>query len=116
MYVPSMSDIGRLLDASTAEVQLTLSSYLVDFAVGQIIYGPISDRHGRKSVLLMALLLSCAGSLARAAATTHRKVDRRALRQWRLAPAPAAWMAMQSRLAAVWPSGRRHNPSPRKGA
>jgi MFS transporter, DHA1 family, multidrug resistance protein len=34
MYVPSMPDIGRLLDASTAEVQLTLSSYLVDFAVG----------------------------------------------------------------------------------
>jgi MFS transporter, DHA1 family, multidrug resistance protein len=70
MYVPSMPDIGRLLGASTAEVQLTLSSYLVGFAVGQIIYGPISDRYGRKPVLLTALVLFCAASLACAAAPT----------------------------------------------
>jgi MFS transporter, DHA1 family, multidrug resistance protein len=68
MYVPSMPDIGRLLDASTSEVQLTLSSYLVGFAIAQIIYGPISDRCGRKPVLLMALGLFCAASLACAAA------------------------------------------------
>jgi MFS transporter, DHA1 family, multidrug resistance protein len=70
MYVPSMPDIGRLLGASTAEVQLTLSSYLVGFAIGQIIYGPISDRYGRKPVLLTALLLFCAASLACAVAPT----------------------------------------------
>jgi MFS transporter, DHA1 family, multidrug resistance protein len=70
MYVPSMPDIGRLLGASAAEVQLTLSSYLVGFAIGQIIYGPISDQYGRKPVLLTALVLFCAGSLACAAAPT----------------------------------------------
>ena len=42
LYVPSMPEIGRLLGASPAEVQLTLSSYLVGFAFGQIIYGAIS--------------------------------------------------------------------------
>jgi DHA1 family bicyclomycin/chloramphenicol resistance-like MFS transporter len=68
MYVPSMPDIGRLLGASAAEVQLTLSSYLLGFAIGQIIYGPVSDRYGRKPVLLTALVLFCAASLACAAA------------------------------------------------
>jgi MFS transporter, DHA1 family, multidrug resistance protein len=64
MYVPSMPDIGRLLGASAGQVQLTLSSYLVGIAVGQIIYGPLSDRYGRRPVLLAALVLFCAASLA----------------------------------------------------
>jgi DHA1 family bicyclomycin/chloramphenicol resistance-like MFS transporter len=68
MYVPSMPDIGRLLGASTAEVQLTLSSYLVGFAIGQTIYGPMSDRYGRKPVLLTALVIFCAASAACTAA------------------------------------------------
>ncbi len=49
MYLPSLPDIARQLSASTAQVQLTLSAYLVGFAVGQIFYGPLSDRHGRKT-------------------------------------------------------------------
>ena len=68
MYVPSMPEIGRLLDASTAEVQLTLSSYLIGFAIGQSFYGPISDRYGRKPVLLIALLIFCGASAACAGA------------------------------------------------
>ena len=55
MYLPSLPDIARALTASTAQVQLTISAYLIGFAVGQIIYGPISDRPGRKPVLLAAL-------------------------------------------------------------
>jgi DHA1 family bicyclomycin/chloramphenicol resistance-like MFS transporter len=62
MYIPSMPEIGRLLGASTSEVQLTLSAYLIGIAVGQVIYGPLSDRCGRKPVLLGALLLFCVAS------------------------------------------------------
>jgi MFS transporter, DHA1 family, multidrug resistance protein len=64
MYLPSLPEIARQLTASTAQVQLTISAYLIGFAVGQIIYGPISDRHGRKPVLLAAIALYCAASLA----------------------------------------------------
>lgn len=64
MYLPSLPDIARHLGASTAQVQFTISSYLIGFTVGQIIYGPISDRHGRKPVLLGAIALYCAASLA----------------------------------------------------
>lgn len=68
MYIPSMPDIGRLLATDASSVQLTLSAYLAGFAVGQIIYGPLSDHYGRKPVLLAALGLFCAASLACAAA------------------------------------------------
>jgi MFS transporter, DHA1 family, multidrug resistance protein len=55
MYLASLPDIGRSLSASPAAVQLTLSVYLIGYAVGQVLYGPLSDRFGRKPVLLIAL-------------------------------------------------------------
>lgn len=70
MYLPSLPDIARLLGASSAQVQLTISAYLVGFAAGQIIYGPVSDRHGRKPVLIGAIALYCAASLACALSTS----------------------------------------------
>jgi DHA1 family bicyclomycin/chloramphenicol resistance-like MFS transporter len=70
MYLPSLPDIARLLDASTAQGQLTVSSYLIGFAVGQIVYGPMSDRHGRKPVLLGAIALYGIASLACALSTS----------------------------------------------
>jgi MFS transporter, DHA1 family, multidrug resistance protein len=63
MYVPSLPAIGHALNAPTAQVQLTISSYLVGFACGQILYGPVSDRFGRKPVLLAALILYAFGSV-----------------------------------------------------
>jgi DHA1 family bicyclomycin/chloramphenicol resistance-like MFS transporter len=64
MYLPSLPDIARQLRATTAQGQLTISAYLIGFAVGQILYGPVSDRHGRKPVLLAALALYSVASLA----------------------------------------------------
>src|SRR3984885_9548032 len=57
MYLPSLPAIGQALDASTVQVQLTISSYLIGFAAGQIVYGPVSDRIGRRPVILAALVL-----------------------------------------------------------
>src|ERR1700761_9020960 len=57
MYLPSLPAIGAALHGSIAQVQLTISSYLFGFAVGQIIYGPVSDRVGRRPVILAALVL-----------------------------------------------------------
>ncbi len=70
MYLPSLPDIARLLGATTAEGQLTISAYLIGFAAGQIIYGPLSDRHGRKPVLLGAVALYCVASLICALSTS----------------------------------------------
>src|SRR6202167_2846278 len=57
MYLPSLPAIGQALGASTVQVQLTISSYLIGFAAGQIVYGPVSDRIGRRPVILAALVL-----------------------------------------------------------
>jgi MFS transporter, DHA1 family, multidrug resistance protein len=69
-YLPSLPDIGRELAAPPAQVQLTISFYLVGFALGQIVYGPLSDRHGRKPVLLAALVLFSTAGLACAFASS----------------------------------------------
>jgi DHA1 family bicyclomycin/chloramphenicol resistance-like MFS transporter len=62
MYLPSLPDIARVLTAPQARVQLTVSNYLIGFAVGQIFYGPLSDRYGRRPVLLAALALYVTGT------------------------------------------------------
>jgi len=72
MYVPSLPDISHSLHVPIAQVQLTISSYLVGFAAGQIIYGPISDRFGRKPVLLVAIFIYGLGSVLCA---TTRSID-----------------------------------------
>lgn len=63
MYLPSLPDIAHVLQAPVARVQLTVSSYLIGFAVGQVIYGPLSDRRGRRPILFAALALYVASSL-----------------------------------------------------
>ena len=80
MYLPSLPDIGRLLAATPAQVQLTLSVYLIAFAVGQIGYGPISDRYGRRPVLLASLaIFSVATVLCAIAASIELLILARAL-------------------------------------
>lgn len=70
MYLPSLPDIAVRLNASAAQVQFTISAFLIGFAVGQIFYGPLSDRYGRKPVLLAAMGLYCVATLACAVATS----------------------------------------------
>ncbi len=72
MYVPSLPDIGHSLHVPIGQVQLTISSYLVGFAAGQIVYGPLSDRLGRKPVLLVAIFIYGLGSVLCA---TTRSID-----------------------------------------
>jgi DHA1 family bicyclomycin/chloramphenicol resistance-like MFS transporter len=57
MYLPSLPDMARDLGTDAAGMQLTLSAFLLGFAVGQFVYGPVSDRLGRRKVLLFGLAL-----------------------------------------------------------
>lgn len=70
MYLASLPSIGRLLNAPTSQVQLTISAYLIGFAVAQVFHGPLSDRHGRKPVLLTALGIYLVATLACALSTS----------------------------------------------
>ncbi|OEJ66528.1 multidrug effflux MFS transporter [Magnetovibrio blakemorei] len=64
MYLPAMPALADYFDASTAQVQLTLSVYLVGFACAQLILGPLSDRFGRRPVLIGGLFLFTVASVA----------------------------------------------------
>ncbi len=66
--IPSMQEWGAIFGASQASVQLTFSGYAVAYGCLQLVYGPASDRLGRKRVLMAGLMLSCAGSLLAALA------------------------------------------------
>jgi DHA1 family bicyclomycin/chloramphenicol resistance-like MFS transporter len=58
------------LATDTASVQLTLSLFMAGFAIGQLIFGPLSDRKGRRPVLIGALVLYAAGSTVATVAPT----------------------------------------------
>ncbi|HEY0171578.1 MAG TPA: multidrug effflux MFS transporter [Pyrinomonadaceae bacterium] len=68
MSLPAMPQLQQTFNAGISAVQLTLSIFLAGFALGQIICGPLSDRWGRRPVLLAGLALFtlagfvCAGS------------------------------------------------------
>ncbi|MGQ0676593.1 MAG: multidrug effflux MFS transporter [Rhodospirillales bacterium] len=64
LYLPSLPGIARDLMADAAAAQLTLSVFLLGFAAGQVLYGPLSDRFGRRPVLLIGIAVYLAGTAA----------------------------------------------------
>jgi MFS transporter, DHA1 family, multidrug resistance protein len=68
MLLPALPHLVDALASDTATVQLTLSLYLIALACAQLVLGPLSDRFGRRPVLLAGLALNVAASLAAMAA------------------------------------------------
>lgn len=57
MYLPAFQDIAKSLHTTTSRVDLSLSSFFIGLATGQLIYGPLMDRFGRKRPLYFGLSL-----------------------------------------------------------
>ena len=57
LYLASMPDIARHLDATYASVQFTLSVYLLAQGMGQVLFGPVIDRFGRRLPLLIGIVV-----------------------------------------------------------
>ena len=66
IFVPALPEAARDLGASIGEMQLTMSVYILGLAVGQLAYGPLSDRFGRRPVLIAGLALYTVAGLAAA--------------------------------------------------
>lgn len=64
LYIPSMPAIAAELDADIATVQRSFTVFMVGFASAQLIFGPLSDRFGRRPVLAAGLLIYIAACLA----------------------------------------------------
>lgn len=63
MYLPGFSGIAKDLNTTVAKVSMSLSSYFIGISAGQLLYGPLLDRFGRKKPLLIGLLVYILASL-----------------------------------------------------
>jgi DHA1 family bicyclomycin/chloramphenicol resistance-like MFS transporter len=62
LYLPAMPAMQLDLHAGTGALEWTISGYLVGFSVGQLVWGPIGDRYGRRAPIAVGLLLFILGS------------------------------------------------------
>ena len=69
LCLPSMQEWGAIFDTRQADVQLTFSGYVVAYGALQLVYGPLSDRHGRKPILMLGLVVAGLASVMAALAT-----------------------------------------------
>jgi DHA1 family bicyclomycin/chloramphenicol resistance-like MFS transporter len=70
MYLPSLPAIGESLHATPAQTQTTVAAFLAGMAIGQFLYGPASDRFGRRPPILVGATIYVAASVACALATS----------------------------------------------
>ena len=68
IFVPALPQAARDLAVPSGTIQLTLTLYLAGVAIGQLFWGPLSDRVGRRPALLAGMALYTLGSLASALA------------------------------------------------
>ncbi len=64
LYLPALPALTRDFSTEVARVQLTLSVFLAGFALAQLAYGPLSDRFGRRPILLAGLVIYLGASVA----------------------------------------------------
>lgn len=70
MYLPALPTISRALHTTTATIEMTFSAFLIGFSLGQLLWGPISDRYGRRLPIAIGLLLFILGSIGCAMSDT----------------------------------------------
>jgi DHA1 family bicyclomycin/chloramphenicol resistance-like MFS transporter len=75
MYMPALPTIARDFQVSIAAIEHSLASYFLGLAVGQAVVGPLSDRFGRRTPLMLGLGLYVLGSMACALAPGPLTLD-----------------------------------------
>ncbi len=63
MYLPSLPLIAQDLQTPVSAVQKTITLFLIGFSAGMLVYGPLSDRYGRKKLLMLGMLIYIAATL-----------------------------------------------------
>jgi DHA1 family bicyclomycin/chloramphenicol resistance-like MFS transporter len=70
LYLPAMPAIEDSLQAEPGSIELTVSGYLIGFSLGQLFWGPIGDRYGRRAPIAIGLVLFVLGSIGCALSTS----------------------------------------------
>jgi MFS transporter, DHA1 family, multidrug resistance protein len=63
VYLPSLPEMGIVFQRSPHDMQLTLGVYLFGLSTGQLILGPLTDRYGRKRLLIIGMAIYCLASI-----------------------------------------------------
>jgi len=64
LYLPSFPVLAKAFATDVEHVQLSLAAYFIGMALGQLLYGPLIDRYGRRLPLLLGVAVFCLASLA----------------------------------------------------
>ena len=100
MYLPAFPTIRGDFQTSAAEVQLSLSAFMLAFGFGQILYGPLGDHFGRKPVLIAGVVLYIASSaLCALADNAHQLIALRTIQGLAAGAAPVMARTMVRDLA-----------------
>lgn len=70
MYLPAFPDIAKGLHTTVAQVMLSLSSFFIGISAGQLLYGPLLERFGRKKPLYLGLFIYLVASVGCAMAAS----------------------------------------------
>ena len=63
MYVPALPRVAGDLSVSVTLVQLTLTTFFVGMALGQLVGGPVSDQYGRRRLLVVSVVVMTVASV-----------------------------------------------------
>jgi DHA1 family bicyclomycin/chloramphenicol resistance-like MFS transporter len=85
LYLPAMPVMGASLGTTVGTIEWTVSGYLIGFTVGQLLWGPISDRYGRRIPVAIGIILFVIGSAGCALADSGASMI-----EWRLVQAVGA--------------------------
>lgn len=69
-YLPSLPAISLYFNMADSSTQMTLTVYLLGFSISQLVYGPLSDRYGRRAIILLGMVIFLIGSFVCAIAST----------------------------------------------
>ncbi len=63
IFTPALPEIGQFFNVSQGHSQLTISLFLLGYAIGQLIYGPLANRFGRKPAFFIGVVITTVGSV-----------------------------------------------------
>lgn len=105
MYLPGFPTIAKDLGTTIDKVQLSLTSYLIGICLGQVIYGPLLDRYGRKKPLYVGLFLYVLASIG--CALTSSVDSLIAMRFLQAMGGCVGLVASQALVSDIFPSNKR---------
>ncbi|NKB19047.1 MAG: MFS transporter [Alphaproteobacteria bacterium] len=87
MYLPALPELVEFFWTTPGKAQLTLSAFTIAFGAGQLVYGPVSDRMGRRNVLLVGVAIySLASILCVFASTINEMILARSFKRLAVPP------------------------------